>query len=90
MARNRTKEEILDQAVYAAATVARFYGPGFNQEGLAHLRLVLSSLPWSCDASYLTDVEEGPVRRLSYTSCPSSPLLRYANRRGSRTVEDDR
>ena len=55
----RTKEQILDQAVYAAACVARHYGPGFNSDGVALLREKLSELPWYTDAEYWVDVYPG-------------------------------
>lgn len=60
MARDRTNDEILDQAVYAVACVAHHYGPGFSAEGLADVRRLLTELgPWGCDSSWRVDIPEG-------------------------------
>ena len=52
----RSEDQILDQAVYAVACVARHYGPGLNEYGLAHLRECLSKLVIFTDACYTVDV----------------------------------
>jgi hypothetical protein len=59
MARERTKEEILDQAVYAVARVVNHYGPALNAEGLQHLRYLLSDIDYWCDSTWRVDVLEG-------------------------------
>lgn len=60
MARDRTKDEILDQLVYAVACVARHYGPGLSAEGLADIRQKLSLDNWWCDSTWRVDTLEGP------------------------------
>ncbi len=60
MARDRSKEEILDQMVWAVACVARHYGPGLSASGLRGLRQELaSSGPYWCDGEWRSDVLEG-------------------------------
>ena len=54
----RTEEQILDEAVYAVACVARHYGPGFNERGLAHVRELLSQVNFSTDSCFRVDVYE--------------------------------
>ena len=48
----RTKEQILDQAVYALALVKCHYGPRWNENGLREVRELLSKLIWQTDACY--------------------------------------
>ena len=55
----RTKDQVLDEAVHAAACVAHHYGGGFSAIGLAKLRELLSELPWGTDSSFLVDVYPG-------------------------------
>lgn len=59
MARDRSKDEILDQLVYAVAAVARHYGPGLSTEGLRDIRKKLDEDDWWCDARWRVDVLEG-------------------------------
>jgi len=56
---NRTKDQILDQAVHAVQCVSRHYGPGFNELGLTKVRDMLSTLLWWADAEFLVDVRPG-------------------------------
>lgn len=58
MARTRTKDEILDQLIYAIACVARHYGPGLSADGLKHYRDLLARDDWWCDATWTCDVLE--------------------------------
>ena len=52
----RSKEQILDQAVFAVQCVSRHYGSGFSEEGLQELRKLLNEFPWWTDACYSCDV----------------------------------
>lgn len=54
----RTRNQILNQAVYAVACVARHYGPGFNDNGLQEVRELLSEMPWDTDSSFRVDRQE--------------------------------
>jgi hypothetical protein len=59
MARDRTHDEIVDQLVYAAACVARHYGPGLSADGLQAMRKSLDAEgPWWCDSTWRVDVQE--------------------------------
>ena len=55
---DRTKEQILNQAIYAVACVARHYGGGFSAEGLQDVRRLLSKMPWGTDSGYRVDVSD--------------------------------
>lgn len=55
----RTVEQILNEAVFAVALVARHYGSGFSADGLVAVRELLSHLPWHADTCYRVDVDEG-------------------------------
>lgn len=54
----RTRDQILDQAVHAVACVARHYGPGFNENGLLLIRERLSEMPWHTDSCFRVDRQE--------------------------------
>jgi len=54
----RTKEQILEEAVYAVACVVQHYGPELNEEGLDEVRELLSNIDFSTDATYRVDVNE--------------------------------
>jgi hypothetical protein len=53
---DRTKDQILDQAVYAIASLHRHYGPGLTAEGLQHVRKLLSEIGFCTDSCYRVDV----------------------------------
>lgn len=55
----RTHDQILDEAVYAAACVAYHYGSGFSEEGLQALRKLLGQMRWDLDSTYRVDAREG-------------------------------
>jgi hypothetical protein len=55
---DRTSEQILDEMVHAVACVARHYGPGLNERGLAWVRSQLACSSWSTDACYIVDCRE--------------------------------
>ncbi len=55
---NRTKEQILEEAVYAVACVAHHYGTAFNEEGLQEIRNLLSKVDFHTDTTYRIDVFE--------------------------------
>lgn len=55
---HRTKEQILDQAVYALQCVSCHYGSAFNEDGLQELRSLLAKMPWYVDSGYICDVYE--------------------------------
>lgn len=52
MARERTHDEILDQAVYAIEAVHRHYGSGLSIEGLEQVRKALKDINFSCDPDW--------------------------------------
>lgn len=55
----RTKEQILDQAVYALALVKCHYGPRWNEIGLKEIRELLSQFSlWDTDSCYRVDCYE--------------------------------
>lgn len=56
----RSKEQILDQVVFAVAEVVRHYGPGFSGDGLRSARHLLSFLSLRTDQGY-REREEGHV-----------------------------
>jgi hypothetical protein len=60
MARERTKDEILDQLVYAVNCVARHYGPGLSAEGLKDIRDKFAEDNWWCDSTWRVDTEDEP------------------------------
>jgi hypothetical protein len=55
---NRTREQILEEAVRAVQAVAYHYGPGFNEDGIRYLRKALGEFPWFTDSCYSVDVHE--------------------------------
>lgn len=52
----RTDEQLLDELVYAVASVVRHYGPGYNENGLKNIRKKLSMIDIRTDASYRVDM----------------------------------
>lgn len=60
MARDRSKDEILDQMMYAIQCVTRHYGEGLSPYGLKKIRDCLAEKNWCCDAEWRVDILEGP------------------------------
>ena len=61
MARERSKDEILNEAVFAINQVARWYGPGFSGSGLVELKEMLSQMPLRCDSTWRVDYDDDDV-----------------------------
>lgn len=59
MARDRSKDEIVDQMLFAVACVANHYGPALSPGGLVGVREQLASHNWWCDAEWRTATLEG-------------------------------
>ena len=55
---DRTKDQILKEAVYAVACVAHHYGPALNEEGLQEIHNLLLRVDFHTDATYRVDVFE--------------------------------
>lgn len=54
---DRTKDQILDQVVYAVQCVAVHYGPAFSADGLQELRKILGEFSdWRTDSTFRVDV----------------------------------
>lgn len=54
----RSKEQILDEVIYAINCVSYHYGPCFNQEGLKDLREKLKDIDFWADAEYMGRYED--------------------------------
>lgn len=54
----RTRDQILDEAVHTVACVAHHYGPGFSETGLQEVRKLLSEMPWDTDSTFRVDCQE--------------------------------
>jgi hypothetical protein len=77
MARDRSKDEILDQVMYAIQSVTHHYGPNFRPEGLKEIRDYLNnSYDFWCDANWRVDVLEGGIDG-NPDFCPK--VLNYEN-----------
>lgn len=57
---DRTRDEILDQAVYTVACVAHHYGPGYSDDGLQVLRESLDRLIFCTDVSFRERYDHEP------------------------------